>query len=206
MKYDSPLIKTLTTMANMLIVSFLWFACCLGIVTIIPSTAALYHTCVKAVFIDEPNQKIVRCFFDSFRQAIKPGIILSIICVVLGFLIYTGFDTGLQIYSLNSLGAAYMALAVLFSLIFVAGLVYLSPVVSRFELDAGSALRLALYFSSQKLIQTLWFVGLLCLLVYAIDLFPLFIVFLPALYVDLIRGAIEKQFAKYIEDNHLNEG
>ena len=50
MNYNSPFIKMLETVANMLIVTFLWFVFSLPLLTIVASSAALYQTTVKVIF------------------------------------------------------------------------------------------------------------------------------------------------------------
>ena len=48
-KIENPLMVAMIKIANMMIVSFFWLLCCLPVVTIIPATAALYHTTVKVI-------------------------------------------------------------------------------------------------------------------------------------------------------------
>ena len=50
MRYDSPFIKFLEAIANMLIGTFLWFLFSLPVITVFASGAALYHCTVKGIF------------------------------------------------------------------------------------------------------------------------------------------------------------
>ena len=93
----------------MLIASFCWLLGCVPIVTLLPACAALHTTVDRAVFTGQP---IVRTFWEAYRSAMKPGILLSIGCEVLGVLLYLGIRTGLQIWSTGIFGACYMALGV----------------------------------------------------------------------------------------------
>lgn len=66
-------------------------------------------------------------------------------------------------------------------------------------------LRLSLYLSSKKLLQSIWFVILLALAVAAVDFFPLLLLIVPALYADLIRGGVNRRIREYMEANGLTE-
>ncbi|MDE6837434.1 MAG: YesL family protein, partial [Acutalibacter sp.] len=48
-QYDNPLMSAMVRIANMMIVSFFWALCCLPVVTVIPATAALFHTTTKVL-------------------------------------------------------------------------------------------------------------------------------------------------------------
>ena len=201
--YNNPLIRFLVRVANMLIVSFYWLLCCIPVVTILPSCAALYH-CVTRVVMGNGNG-VTKDFFASFKGALKPGLALSAILAVLGLLVYLGVRTGMQIWSTGVFGAVYMAAGVLIVFVGLTALVFIPPVLSRFEGGMSMVIRLALYFSGRNLLRSVWYVLLLALAVAAIDFFPLLLLILPAVYVDLIRGGVEKTMKKYIQDAGLED-
>lgn len=84
-QYDNPLIMALSRIANMMIVSFFWMVCCLPVVTILPATAALFHTTTKV--IRGNGNGVIRDFFLSFKDSLKKGILLSLVCLVSGGLL-----------------------------------------------------------------------------------------------------------------------
>ncbi len=202
--YDNPLIRFLVRAANMMIVSFYWLLCCLPVVTAVPASAALYHT-VTRVIIGGTGSGVTKDFFKALKSSLKPGLVLSLIVAALSFLLYLGIHTGLQIWRSGALGAVYMALGVLFALVLAPAAVFLAPVLSRFEGSTGTILRLSLYFSARRLLLSLWFVFLLALCALAVDFFPLVILVLPAVYMDLIRPGAEKLMAAYIAEAGLEE-
>ena len=75
----------LSRIANMMIVSFFWMVCCLPVVTILPATAALFHTTTKV--IRGNGNGVIRDFFLSFKDSLKKGILLSLVCLVSGGLL-----------------------------------------------------------------------------------------------------------------------
>lgn len=199
-RYQSPIISFLVKVANMLIVSFYWLICCIPLVTIMPASAALYYTVNKAVFT---NGAISKTFWSSFRDALKPGMVLSIECGILGVLLYLGFNTGLQIWRFSFWGAAYLALGVLFCLLYATVVIYLPPVLSKFRGNAATIWKLSIFFSGRKRLKSIWSLLLLALGYFAVDFFPLLFLLLPAVYTDLTRSGIEKEMERYISDNGL---
>lgn len=202
-RYNHPLIVFMVRIANMMIVSFYWALCCIPVITFLPASAALYH-CVTHVVMGS-GAGVTRDFFRSFRGALKPGVLLSAVTEVVGALVYIGIRTGLRIWDANLFGAAYMALGVLIGVTCATMLVFIPPVLSRFEGGMGMVLRLSMYFSSKNLIRSLWYAVLLSMGIWAVDFFPLLLFVVPALYTDLIRGGVEKTMTQYIKDAGLTD-
>ena len=202
-KYDNPVIVFLVRLANMMIVSLYWVVCCLPIVTVFPACAALYHTVNKVVFGN--GNGITREFFKSLKAALKPGVLLSALTAVVGGLVAFGVYTGLQIWDVGVFGTVYMAAGVLIAFICLTTLVYIAPALSRFEGNAGVILRLAMYFSMKNQFRSAWYVILLGLSFWLVDFFPLLLLVMPALYVDLTRGGTEKVMRAYIRDAGLDD-
>lgn len=199
--YNNPLIVLMVRIANMMIASFYWALCCIPVVTILPASAALYH-CVTHVVMAS-GSGVTRDFFRSFKGALRPGILASVVTGVVGALVYLGLRTGLMIWDANIWGTIYMALGVLIGITGAAMLVYIPPALSRFEGGMGVVFRLSMYFSSKNLFRSLWYAALLVMGGWAVSFFPLLLLVVPALYVDLVRGGMEKTMTQYINDAGL---
>lgn len=61
MEYDSPVMTVISKTADILLLSALWFICCVPLITIGAATTALYYSCVKAVRRDKGY--LIRDFF-----------------------------------------------------------------------------------------------------------------------------------------------
>lgn len=199
--YNNPFIVFMVRLANMMIVSFYWVLCCIPVVTVLPASAALYH-CVTRVVMAR-GSGVTRDFFRSFRAALKPGIGLTVIAEIVGILVYIGFQTGLRIWDVSLFGTIYMALGVLVVILCVTMLIYVPPVLSRFEGGMGIVLRLSMYFSGRRLFASIWYALLLAMGIWFVDFFPPALFVIPALYTDLIRGGVEKSMKRYIEEAGL---
>lgn len=205
MRYDSPFIKFLEAIANLLIATFLWFVFSLPILTFVASSAALYHCTVKVIFGEKKGNGVFRDFFDSYRQNLIPGIKLSLIVIVAMLFVAEGLWTGYQIWRINIWGMLYLILGIVISSIVIAAIVYIPPVLSRFDAPVLSVIRIAVYFAMKKPFRSIFYLLLLGLLVLSIYAFPLAIVIVPGVYADLVRTYLERDLQKFIEENGLEE-
>ena len=199
--YNNPLIVFMVKLANMFIVSLYWVICCLPVVTILPACAALYHTVNKVIHGN--GNAVTRDFFTSFRAALRPGILLTVIVLVAGGLVAYGVYIGTQIWAESVFGTVYMAAGVLIAFICLTTVVYIAPALSRFDGNAGVILRLAMYFAMKNQLRSAWYVLLLFGAFWTVDFFPLLLLVMPALYADLTRGGTEKVMTGYIRDAGL---
>ena len=205
MRYDSPFIKFLEAIANLLIVTFLWFVFSLPILTVVASSAALYHCTVKVIFGEKKGNGVFRDFFDSYRQNLIPGIKLSLIVIIAMLFIAEGLWTGYQIWRISIWGMLYMILGIVISSIMISTIIYIPPVLSRFDAPILSIIRMAVYFAMKKPFRSFFYLLLLSLLVLSIYTFPLAIVIVPGVYADLVRTYLERDLQKFIEENGLED-
>ena len=94
MNYNSPFIRMLETIANMLIVSFLWLIFSLPVITLVSSSCALYHTTNKIIFGPGRGNGVWKDFFESYKLNLIPGIKLTLLVIVAGLFVAEGLWTG----------------------------------------------------------------------------------------------------------------
>ncbi len=82
---DSPIMTALSRVADMSFLSILWLVCCLPVITIGPSTAAMYYVALK--WARKEEIKISAAFFDAFKKNFKQGVALNLIFLVTGIII-----------------------------------------------------------------------------------------------------------------------
>lgn len=198
--YDNPLIVLLTKVGNMIVVSVLWLISCIPIITIIPATAALYHTTVKVVRGN--GNGVARDFFGTLRDNFKQGAILSLLSLAAAAILAVTVNFGFQL-SYSAFGIVYLMIGLALTLTAAAVVLFLPPTLSRFEGSIVIQLRLAWYFALKNPLRTLYMMVLLIVVVFATWFFPVLILLLPGVYMDLICGGVEKTFTKYLRDNGL---
>ena len=82
------LFQALSWMVDLVGISLFWAILCLPVVTIVPATAALYHT--AALCLRQGEKGAFLRFFRSFWQNLKQGCLLSVPLVILGALLFWG--------------------------------------------------------------------------------------------------------------------
>ena len=82
---DSPFMMGLSRLADMFFLSLIWLVCCLPVITIGPSTTAMYYVALKCARKDDV--KISAAFFDSFKKNFKQGVVLNLIFLVAGVIL-----------------------------------------------------------------------------------------------------------------------
>lgn len=153
---DSPLMRFLTKLADLMILNLLFLLSCIPVATIGAAWTALYYVTMKMVRDEEDS--IVRGFFRAFRRNWKQATILWLMVLGLGAVIV------LDIRFLNAMGdsatAAAMKTAV--EILGVLGLMvlqYLFPGLARFEASTGNTLKNACLLAVGNLPKTLLLSG-----------------------------------------------
>lgn len=99
---DSPIVRFLEKLANVMILNWLTLLCCIPIVTIGPAITAAYWVTLKMVRNEEGG--IIQEFFHSFRVNLKQGMVVGLI--VLGIAVFFAFDF-YYIYQLTQIGGLF---------------------------------------------------------------------------------------------------
>lgn len=82
---NNPFFSFLSKVADLVILSFLWFVCCVPIVTIGPATSALYHVTLKLARNEEVQ--VSSCFFKGFRSNFVQGLCQTLIFIAVGVIL-----------------------------------------------------------------------------------------------------------------------
>ncbi len=202
-QYDNPLIQAMSRIANMMIVSFFWLVCCLPVVTILPATAALFHTTTKV--IRGTGNGVMRDFFASFRDSLKKGVLLSLLSLASGALLGFALWYSWQLQGSSGFWLAYFLIGCLIFFFWAVTVLHLPFALSRFEGRLSMYLRMALYFANVNLLKTLLRLVLLAVVVLLVDFYPITLLLLPGLYMDLICGGVEKMLQGFMKDRGLLE-
>lgn len=140
---DGGIMKFLSKVSDICIISILWLICCLPIVTIGASTTAAYYTMVKVV--KREIGTLHKEFFRSFRMNFKDSIVINLIylflMIILAFNIYMMYQ---QIGNPedNFAFQMFFIYLALFILVFIAA-IYTYPMLSRFEMSKIRLIKLS---------------------------------------------------------------
>ena len=189
--------QTIDLIFNLAALSFLWVVLCIPVVTIGPATTAYYYTLVKCIRKGEPSP--YHNFLECFKQNFRVSFLAGLICLAAGQLLAAGFYV---IYQMALAGdRTAMALLVacsIVTLLLIGALAYLFPVISRFSVGVGGALKTSLQLAIRHLPYTLLLAVLLLggVLFCIRYLVPLLIV--PSLMWLLMSLPLERIFKRYM--------
>ena len=131
LNYDGPVLTFLTKIVYSVWLNILWFICCIPIVTIGPSTTALYYCCQKIVKDEEGY--ITKAFFKAFKNDFKKSTIIGLIMTLLGCIILTD---GYILYHLcftSKLWTLISAVLIIASIAYTIVLLWIYPLHAHFE-------------------------------------------------------------------------
>lgn len=147
---DSPLMKALGRMADLMWLNILTVICCIPIVTAGASFTALHYVCLKMVRDEEGY--ITKDFFKSFKENIKQATVMWLILMVIGAVLAFDFK------ALAIMEASYKRLifgAVVAASIFVyVTALYAFPILSHFVNTIKGTIKNAFFMSILALPRT----------------------------------------------------
>ncbi|MBO7333566.1 MAG: YesL family protein [Lachnospiraceae bacterium] len=125
---DSPLMRFLGRVADLLWLNLLTFICCIPIITCGAAFTALHYSCLKLVRGEETY--VTKDFFKSFKINFKQATVIWLICLVFGAIFV--FD----IYYMYFSGLVASPNIVFATLIWIAAVLYLCTVAFVFPLQS----------------------------------------------------------------------
>lgn len=151
---DNPVMRSLSKVADLVILNLLFLVCCLPIVTIGPALTALY--CVTMKLVRDEEGSIVKDFFQSFRLNFRQGVGIHLLLLLatailaadLWFVLYSKVDHG-------AMGYILFGVAAFLGVITVMTLLYVYPVLAKFDNTIGKTLIVALTLAIRHLPTTL---------------------------------------------------
>lgn len=165
---DSPIMVGLARMADLVMLSALWFVCCLPVITIGASTTAMYYVALKIVR-NEEDVKIVTAFFQGFKSNFKQATAMNIVSLVIGVVL--ALDC---IFWYNGEGSMAMLSCALFFAMFIwllCIMYYAYPLQAQFYNTVKQTLINAAILSMRKFPITV--------IVFALNMLPFILACIP---------------------------
>lgn len=183
---DSPVMRFLTKVADLMILNLLTVLCCIPVITAGAALTALHYVLLKMARNEEGY--IARSFFKSFRQNFKQATIIWLF--FLAFIIV--FIGDIMIFNYSSMEFPTALKVVLFAvtLLVMMVAVYVFPVLSRFDNTIFNTLKNALFMSILSLPKTI-----LMLILYVVPVAVLYFVPIAVPLVFLFGMSVPAYFA-----------
>ena len=201
---DNPFWRTMGKLVDVAWLNILWLICCIPIVTVGPSTTALYYVMLKLVRDEESHN--TRSFFRSFKQNLKQGIIIWLIMLAVFFFIvmdiraYRTFQNNIA----TVLSFVFIGLLIIYVLV----MNYVFPVLSKFDNTVRRTIQNAFLMSIRhigwSILMSAVFIGIMLVLIWV---FPPLMLLGYGLVAFINSYILVHIFDKYIpkEEEHENE-
>ena len=147
---NNPLMRGLTALTNVLLLSVCWVVFSIPVLTIGPATAALYYGMQKIV--QGENISVFRCFLKSFRENLKQGVVLTLIFGVAAALIW--YDYLFSYIVEESLGKILRIVFIVLAVVWLIMVSYTFPLQALFQNSIRNTLKNAMLLSLVHLGKT----------------------------------------------------
>ena len=205
-KMDSPFIRFLSFVADLMILNLLTVLCCIPVVTAGASFAAMHYVLTKMVRNEEGY--IVKSFFHAFKQNLLQGIFIWIGMIGVGALLWADYMILLTNGSTTTGWPAIILYAIAIFVLMTA--LYIFPVLSRYHNTIRGIIKVAvsMMIVGMGYLRTIanvllfmvpfavvWFMGM--------DAMPFLIVFcftLPGYFRAVLYNGLFKKYEEAVED------
>ena len=201
--YDGLLGRTLYKFADCVLLSILWMVCCIPVITIGAATAALYYTVNKVVRHDRGGlwTEYWQAFRLNFRQATVVWIVLILILGVLTANLYSAYILYLQ----GHMSAIFLGLLIAMVAAIIMWASYLFPCLARFDNKIKQHMKNCFWFMTVNFVWSVLLLVIFVIMAIGAMLYPLGLLFVPAVYMLSINFILERVFKKYMSPEDLKE-
>lgn len=195
---NNPVFVFLGKLGDLCVISILWLLCSLPIITLLPSSAALYYTVVKSIRRDRGNA--TREFWKAFKNNLKQGIIINIIVLLFSVVVVMWYRFSGMYDVTTAEGMIFTIISRVLLLLEVFGLVFMIPIFSRFGLKISEYWKICYYVSARHFLTTILTLVLLILAVFFIYAVPPLIIIVPGGLAWISSYWIEPVLVKYTKE------
>lgn len=192
---EGPVFSFLDKVGQMILLNLVWILGCLPVVTIATSTTALYYAVMKNIRRDYGTA--MREFWHSYRANLKRGIPISVVGLAVAGILVWNIRMMTQSQQDNNL---LLWGSVILLVLLCAIAIYICPVLSRFDMKAGSACKLAFVMAIRFLpITVLLAAGTVALVYLQIFVLPIpTVLLLPSVWCWTTTFLMEKALRKFM--------
>ncbi len=165
---DSPVMRFLSKVADLMILNILTIICCIPVITVGASLTALHYMTLKIVRDEETY--IIRGFFKSFRQNFKQATVIWLLLVLATLILVGDFfvmkHSGIEFHIVLKVIIAVIGVAIVFTA------TYVFAVLAKFDNTVLNTIKNALFMSFIQLPRTILMVAVAVVPVVVFIFFP----------------------------------
>jgi uncharacterized membrane protein YesL len=185
--------------SDLVVLNIIFIISCVPVITVGPALTALY--CVSMKISDGSEGYVVKSYFrafkDNFKQGMLVGIVLEIICFVLGY------DAVMLYYSQEFYAAAGFFITVVMLVIIALVIQFVFPLLARYQNTIGNTVKNSALLAVSKLPYALLLLVpmLFCVLVCYLSIFGyLYVGLFGCSFCALLQSKILKRVFKQVDD------
>jgi uncharacterized membrane protein YesL len=189
---DTRVYRWLEVATDFFLLNLMWLVACLPVVTIFPSTAAMFG--VVRDWVRGKEGSLTRTFIARFRENFGQSLLVGVIWTVFGVALFLDFLVASQL----SFGAEVVlkSLLVLVSALYAFGSVFLFPVMVNYEADWKTVIRNSLLMSIGRLPTTVMCLVLLAVMVGLTVVVPFLIIITGSITAYFVYRLCDREFRK----------
>lgn len=202
---DGTFFSVTSKIVDMTLLTILWLVGCIPIVTILTSTSSLYQATVKCIRYDrgKPYQE----FLDAYRKNLKQGIGLTLLYGAVGAVIgYADYYIFCLMESRTNAAFMVSVFMLIASLVYLANIVWIIPVFSRFSNTFGKILQLNFVVSIHFVIRSILMIGIVVIAVMLILSYIPLMILLPSLTLLVLSYLSEPGLHRYMPKQEEDNG
>ncbi|MCD8019992.1 MAG: YesL family protein [Clostridiales bacterium] len=186
---------------DVFVLNCLWLLCCLPIITIGPSTTALFYSLFGIVRGE--GGYVSKDFFKSFRMNIKQGMLLGIPLTLLGaFLaldIYLCYNAGRGIYSF------FLFFFIVIFILWASVTLYTLALLSKFERSSKDLLIWAFTLCIQNILKTFGMLICIVIALWVCHILPGLMFIVPGLAFETVIALFASILAPFLPELYKDE-
>lgn len=191
---DGKVVSLLNKSGEIILLNMAFLLCCLPVVTLGPALASLYYATMKSIRRERGYP--VREFFSSMKRTLKKGILITLLAAVwLGMLFFGRYYAGTGQWKASPGAGVYDVLIIVSTCV----MIYVFPVLSRFEMKLTGILKLSFLMSIRFLPLTVLCIagsaGMVLLMIYVLPI-PC-ILFVPGVWCLAETFLLERALRAY---------
>jgi uncharacterized membrane protein YesL len=189
---DTRVYRWLEVATDFFLLNLMWLVACLPVVTIFPSTAAMFG--VVRDWVRGKEGSLTRTFITRFRENLGQSLLVGAIWTVFGVALFLDFLVASQL----SFGAEVVLkfLLVLVSALYAFGSVFLFPVMVHYEADWKTVIRNSLLMSIGRLPTTVMCLVLLAVMVGLTVVVPFLVIITGSITAYFVYRLCDREFRK----------
>ena len=201
MEYDTPISTMIGKTLDILLLSALWFICCIPVITIGASTTALYYAVVKC--LRKGRGYVLQNFFHAFRQNFIPATVLWLFYGILAFVLYICFVFAA---ALNNAGLRFFmsTMYMFMGFVFLSMGSYSFPILSRCSMKCSQIIKFSFGLMIRHFPSTLIMVVIVGAAAAGMWYMPLFTFCFPAVGSLFFSLLMERILIRYTPEEEKN--